>query len=374
MSTRSRNVELVEPVEYKRGKPVLPPLHEIQENGGAHNNLNESTSSNLFDADETLTEPTEEIQEDSIERSAILEPIENHQEILEPADSSSAAHRETIEEETLKPRKMSQPTISSEQLKAILESVTTSNKPVPHFNGKDIDSWLFQFEEATKGQSDDARIGRLATILSGSDAAWFMAIKNGANPPTTFEEWKSLFQTKFTEALPVLLNRLRSRKQLENEDPETYCRDIIALSKKVNPTVTAAEIILNMTAGVLEKFRRDITVMKPTTEDDFIRDLKILVAHNQANSSSLSPASVDSKVDKLTEAVFVMTELIKKQMEPKMEPRMEPTYTTIEYQNQRPERCQICRRRNHTARKCHYINHSSYDANYLDAINSQYDN
>lgn len=238
------------------------------------------------------------------------------------------------------------PTLSIDQMTKLLKSATMSNKNIPTFNRKEVKTWLFQFEEVTSNEDDESRIRRLATVLTGDDVEWFQSVKQGADPPTTYAAWKVKFQEKFTEPLPVIIGRLRDRKQLENEDPEKYCREVVRLSKKINPAISDAELIHNLTAGVLEKYRRDIKVMKPRTTDQFIEDLKSLTVDQQPQGAV---ADLDKKLDKLVDVLT--THLPKAQ-------QVDPTFSLeIAHMksggSQGPKsKCQLCKSYGHEADEC----------------------
>lgn len=229
--------------------------------------------------------------------------------------------------------------LSIEEVTKLLMTATLANKTIPKFDRKGIKNWLFQFEKATAGEDDDGRIRRLAAALSGDDVEWFQAIEQSTAPPATFDEWKIKFQEKFTEPIPVLIGRLRDRKQLENEDPETYAREVIRLSKQINPAVTNAEVIHNLTSGVLEKYRRDLIVMKPQTPDEFIGNLKTL-SYTQKTSQTV--AALDARLNKLVDVFLAYIETKKPQ-------NQEPVLIA---ESSWPQECQLCNESGHQALEC----------------------
>lgn len=285
------------------------------------------TPAEFFDADETLTK--EEVAVTSQEQASQV-PAPNQ---VEPASEYQI---------NFPASKVNMAALTVEEVTNLLKTAALANKNIPKFDRKEVKTWLFQFEKATAGEDDDARIRRLAAALSGDDVEWFQSIEQNAANPLSFTEWKAKFQEKFTEPLPVLIGRLRDRKQLENEEPEKYAREIIRLSKKINPSISDAELIHNLTAGVLEKYRRDITVMKPQTSDEFIQNLKTLSISQQ---SSASTAALDAKMDKL---VDVLTTHLAK-------PNAEPTLLNVDgamAMGIHKPKCQICKQYGHEAMQC----------------------
>lgn len=229
--------------------------------------------------------------------------------------------------------------LSVEDVAKLLKTATLGSKSIPTFNKKRIKTWLFQFETATEGEEDADRIRRLAAALTGDDVEWFQSLKTSAAPPATFADWKEKFQEKFTDPITILIGRLRDRKQLENEDPETYAREVIRLSKQINAAVTDAEIIHNLTSGVLEKYRRDLTVMKPRTPDEFIEYLKTL-SHSQKSPQSV--AALDARLNKLVD-VFLAYVDTKKPQDQEL---------VLLAGNDWPQECQLCNESGHGALEC----------------------
>lgn len=209
----------------------------------------------------------------------------------------------------------------------------------PKFDRFDVDSWLYAFENATQNDNEKMRESKLISTLCGEDLAWFRSIKENENPPTTFADWKTKFLEEYTDKPSVALHKLATRQQFESETSDKYCRDILALCKRVNATMSTEEKLHHLRNGLLDKYKQAMLYMRPADEKEFQDNLKDL--HNNGHI-----VSKNTELTQITEALTTIAQQIKKP---------EPTFVSEgnTSNGQHRLKCQICNKKGHDAKTCY---------------------
>lgn len=269
--------------------------------------------------------------------------------ILPIQDKSQSSSRNNPRVQSSTPSKSPTPSIipemanfSAAEINNLLSTALSNNK-TPKFDRSDVDSWLFAFETATPAD-DEKRIKKIVNSLSGDDLAWFKSIKESANSPQTFAEWKQKFIEKYTDKPSMALHKLAKRQQAENETPEKYCRDVLNLCRNVNASMSSEEKLHYLHSGLLEGFQDHMTCMNPKDEKEFQDYLERLEAKNKQKKKPSDLALLSD----------TLLTFMKQNSQQKPEPSFIADDNPRGYNQQRktPIVCQVCEKPGHSALTC----------------------
>lgn len=194
---------------------------------------------------------------------------------------------------------------------AQLSTTHSAPKDLPHFDGKDYESWVDLYEALVDKEAD--RIKFLPIALKGRAQTWFSNIKKtkvNNDAPQTWNDWKGLFTETYKRDVGTLMAELRGRKLNASESILDYVQDVENLCNLIDSTWSNAVKVNHLMNGIPGQLHLNMSIQKPTTPMEFITAYKTIETSNSAKQST----------DK--EVISALLELVKKKSEPETAPQL----------------------------------------------------
>jgi len=172
------------------------------------------------------------------------------------------------------------------------------NPPKYSGNGEQtIDEWIAVFNRLAEANqwTPERKSAIIGGYLEGSALIWYSQQLLRVMPPADWQAWETALRQNFALSAEMSYNQLEQRVMTEMETPERYVLDVTRLANLSNPTMPENILIHYLEKGVLERYRRDVSLMNSRTTREFVTNLQRVVQLSQRQGVTCNPVSTVDK-------------------------------------------------------------------------------